>query len=56
MLGAVDAALDCFHNRKDVWERVMQAGMAKDVSWERSAEQYEQIFNWAFIDNPIRYQ
>lgn len=55
MLGAVDAALDVFHNRKDVWEQVMRAGMSKDVSWERSAEQYEQIFNWAFIDNPIRY-
>lgn len=56
MLGALDAALDVFRNRRDVWERVMQAGMSKDVSWERSAEQYEQIFNWAFIDNPIRYQ
>ncbi|KAK9862857.1 hypothetical protein WJX84_002246 [Apatococcus fuscideae] len=55
MLGAVDAALDVYRERKDVWQRVMLAGMVKDLSWERSAEQYEQIFSWAFIDNPIRY-
>ena len=55
MLGAVDAALNVYRERKDVWQRVMLAGMVKDLSWERSAEQYEQIFSWAFIDNPIRY-
>jgi starch synthase len=26
--------------------------MTKDFTWDHAAEQYEQIFEWAFIDKP----
>jgi starch synthase len=30
----------------------MKRGMSKDHTWDNAAEQYEQIFEWAFVDQP----
>lgn len=30
----------------------MRRGMEKDFSWNKAAEQYEQIFEWAKVDLP----
>lgn len=54
MLQAVDLALKTFHGHEDSWRVLMQEGMSKDLSWNRAAEQYEQVFNWAFMDPPAR--
>lgn len=30
----------------------MKRGMSQDFTWDNAASQYEQIFEWAFIDPP----
>lgn len=30
----------------------MKRGMEKNMSWDNAAIQYEQVFEWAFIDPP----
>ena len=55
MLGSVDLALETFRNHKKSWAALMRNGMQKDLSWDKAAEQYEQIFEWAMMDPPARY-
>ena len=40
-----------WHNRKD-WNALIRNGMTSDLSWDRAAKDYEQIFNWALMDPP----
>ena len=40
-----------WHNRKD-WAALIRNGMTSDLSWDRAAKDYEQIFNWALMDPP----
>ena len=54
MMGAIDLALTTYREHRASWEALMRNGMAKDLSWNRAAEQYEQIFAWAFMDPPAR--
>lgn len=54
MLRAVDAALETRWHRPDEWQAIMRNGMTADLSWNRAALQYEQIFNWALMDAPVR--
>lgn len=30
----------------------MKRGMERDYTWDNAAGQYEQVFEWAFIDPP----
>ena len=46
MLKAIRRAVEAFHNR-DAWQATMLEGMAKDFSWERSAEDYLRVFERA---------
>ena len=54
MLAAVDAALHVRWHQPEAWQAVMRNGMAADLSWNRSALQYEQVFRWALMDPPAR--
>ena len=54
MLGAVDLALTTYREHRESWEELIRNGMRQDLSWNRAAEQYEQIFTWAFMDPPVR--
>ncbi|BDA44490.1 Soluble starch synthase 1, chloroplastic/amyloplastic [Coccomyxa sp. Obi] len=54
MLRAVDAALEVRWHRPDEWQAIMRNGMTADLSWNRAALQYEQIFSWALMDQPVR--
>jgi len=54
MLDAVDLALTTYRSHPDSWEALMLSGMSQDLSWNKAAEQYEQIFEWAFMDPPAR--
>ena len=38
-----------WHNRKD-WNTLIRNGMTSDLSWDRAAKDYEQIFKWALMD------
>ncbi|MEI6478932.1 MAG: glycogen/starch synthase, partial [bacterium] len=44
MLISVMRAYENFRN-KAVWQRLQQAGMRRDFSWDRSAREYEALFN-----------
>lgn len=55
MLEAVDLALGTYRQHKQSWHQLMLCGMSKDLSWDRAAREYEQIFEWAFLDPPARH-
>uniref|UniRef100_A0A8R7VFQ9 Starch synthase, chloroplastic/amyloplastic n=2 Tax=Triticum urartu TaxID=4572 RepID=A0A8R7VFQ9_TRIUA len=52
MLWALRTAMSTFREHKPSWEGLMKRGMTKDHTWDHAAEQYEQIFEWAFVDQP----
>lgn len=41
-------------NDPEAWRGLQAAGMAQDLSWEKAAREYEQIFGWALMDAPVR--
>ena len=53
MLAAVDNAIVTFREHKASWNALMRNGMAQDLSWDRSAVEYERVFGWALIDPPV---
>mmetsp|Transcript_3620 Transcript_3620/g.22666 ORF Transcript_3620/g.22666 Transcript_3620/m.22666 type:complete len:703 (+) Transcript_3620:3-2111(+) len=52
MLGALEIAVDTYRHHKESWAGIQQRGMTQDFTWGHSAEQYEQIFEWALMDPP----
>ncbi|CAL1366369.1 unnamed protein product [Linum trigynum] len=52
MLWALRTAISTYRDHKESWEGMMKRGMEKDYSWDNAAVQYEQVFEWAFIDPP----
>lgn len=36
------------------WRALQRNGMGKDLSWDKSAREYEKIFQWAFSDPAVR--
>lgn len=49
---ALRRAVDCYHNRPDLWRDLMVRGMESDFSWHNSAEQYEQLYRKALDGSP----
>ncbi len=49
--GALRRALDIFNNDRSQWRAIQQNGMRADFSWERSAEGYRQLYEWAGARN-----
>jgi len=45
-------ALVTYREYKTSWEELMKRGMQRDSTWDSAAAQYEQVFEWAFIDPP----
>ncbi|KAA8533594.1 hypothetical protein F0562_030972 [Nyssa sinensis] len=52
MLAALKNAIGTYREHKSSWERLMKRGMEEDYTWDKAAVQYEQVFEWAFIDPP----
>ncbi|CAH9059020.1 unnamed protein product [Cuscuta epithymum] len=52
LLAALGIAIGTYRKYKTSWEGLMKRGMERDCSWENAAVQYEQIFEWAFMDPP----
>lgn len=46
---AIERGLSLYRN-KPVWRKMQRAGMAKDFSWERSAQQYLDVYEQALGD------
>ena len=49
MMGAMNSALDTYRHQKDQWKGIQLRAMNQDMSWQRSAAQYEQVFRWAMM-------
>jgi starch synthase len=49
LLAALKRALALFGDLA-TWRRLQQAGMARDFSWDRSAEEYVKIYDRATIE------
>ncbi|EAZ35910.1 hypothetical protein OsJ_20213 [Oryza sativa Japonica Group] len=52
MLWALRMAISTYREHKSSWEGLMKRGMSSDFTWDHAASQYEQIFEWAFMDQP----
>ncbi|KAK6926019.1 Glycosyl transferase, family 1 [Dillenia turbinata] len=52
MLAALRLAIGTYREHKSTWEGLMKRGMERDCTWDSAAEQYEQVFEWAFMDQP----
>jgi len=37
-------ALDCYHNRPNIWKQLIETGMRQDWSWARSAQRYAELY------------
>ena len=46
MLGIIRYAEKIFYEEKNRWNRIIDRGMAADFSWNNSAKQYEEMYNW----------
>ncbi|PSS32995.1 Soluble starch synthase [Actinidia chinensis var. chinensis] len=52
LLEALKVAIGTYREHKASWEGLMKRGMERDCTWDNAAVQYEQVFEWAFIDSP----
>eukprot|EP00897_Mesotaenium_endlicherianum_P002200 jgi/Mesen1/2007/ME000147S01096 len=52
MMGTLWTAIGTYRHHEKSWAGLMKRGMELDVSWERAASQYEQVFEWAMMDPP----
>ncbi|XP_028806647.1 starch synthase 1, chloroplastic/amyloplastic [Neltuma alba] len=52
MLVALRHAIVTYREHKTSWVGLMRRAMTRDSTWESAAAQYEQVFEWAFIDPP----
>ncbi|XP_059629022.1 soluble starch synthase 1, chloroplastic/amyloplastic [Cornus florida] len=52
MLAALRTAVKTYREHKSSWEGLMKRGMEREYTWDGAAVQYEQVFEWAFIDHP----
>ena len=46
MLGVIRNAERIFYDKKKDWNKMVERAMAKDFSWNNSARQYEEMYNW----------
>ncbi|KAI3808767.1 hypothetical protein L1987_24728 [Smallanthus sonchifolius] len=49
---ALRVAIKIYREHKTSWEGLMRRGMERDCSWDNVAGQYEQVFQWVFMDPP----
>mmetsp|Transcript_15598 Transcript_15598/g.35967 ORF Transcript_15598/g.35967 Transcript_15598/m.35967 type:complete len:737 (-) Transcript_15598:235-2445(-) len=49
----IHSALSVYKKQPEAWEALVTRAMSKDFSWDKSAEQYEQIFDWVQMDEPV---
>jgi len=51
--GALGTALATYKEHPDAFEQLQRTGMSRNSSWDQAASQYEQIFDWAMLDEPF---
>lgn len=45
-------SIHVFKEKKDVWRAMQVQAMTQDLSWNKKAAEWEQIFDWAKVDPP----
>lgn len=50
MVAAVSSAVSLYREEPEKWRALQLRGMARDCSWERAAQQYEQVLTEAMAD------
>ena len=51
-ISVLSYSLQTFREHPDTFRGLQERGMLRDFSWNKAAEQYEQIFEWALLDPP----
>jgi starch synthase len=51
-ISALNNTLETFQHHPDSFRELQARGMARDSSWDKAAQEYEQIFEWAKFDLP----
>lgn len=46
MLASIRYAERIYYDKKREWNKIVDRGMARDFSWNNSATQYEELYNW----------
>jgi starch synthase len=44
MLDAIRRAVALYHDEPEAWKRLMQRDMEADFSWDRSALEYQKVY------------
>ncbi|XP_073032174.1 soluble starch synthase 1, chloroplastic/amyloplastic-like [Primulina eburnea] len=52
LLATLRTAIGTYKDHRSSWEGLMKRGMERDSSWDKAAAQYEEVFEWAFVDPP----
>ena len=52
MLNTVRYAEKIYYDKKREWNKMVDRAMAADFSWNNSARQYEEMYNWLIGDKP----
>ena len=52
LMHATGLALNTLKHHQEDFRKLQKRGMERDSSWNNSAQQYEQIFDWAAFDSP----
>uniref|UniRef100_A0A7R9Z6Q7 Starch synthase, chloroplastic/amyloplastic n=1 Tax=Chlamydomonas euryale TaxID=1486919 RepID=A0A7R9Z6Q7_9CHLO len=50
---AVGTAINTLKHHQEDFRKLQLRGMTQDLSWDKAAQQYEQIFEWARMDPPF---
>ena len=46
MLSTIRYAEKVYYDKKREWNKMVDRAMARDYSWNSSAKQYEEMYNW----------
>lgn len=46
VVGTLDWALWTYRNRQSAWQRMQERAMRVDFSWDKSAREYSQLYDW----------
>ena len=49
MLGTIRYAERIYYDKKREWNKIIDRAMASDFSWDHSAKQYEEMYNWLAV-------
>ena len=47
MLFTIKVAEGIYYDRPDIWEKLVKRNMELDFSWDRSAKEYEKLYELA---------